>query len=244
MKWIDAHCHVGKGVMNSQDHAVLLETMDRVGIEKAVIVPWDRAIAVDNREGNDFVTQLATKHADRFIPFCTVNPWYGQRAIEELDRAVQDGAQGLKLHPAYQGFQLTDPFVLPVIEKAVSLRLPIYIPTGTPIASMPMQLKYVADSFPQGTFIQGHFGATDFWIDAVPSVINSPNIYVDTAYNTVSAVENAIEHVGVDRIIFSTDSPYLSADSEVEKVRSLELTEIELGKIVHDNICAIFEGRR
>jgi predicted TIM-barrel fold metal-dependent hydrolase len=242
LKWFDAHCHVGKGLLNELDEQILLRKMDQLQIEKTVIVPWDQAIAVDNRKGNEYVADLARKHANRFVAFCTVNPWYGQGALEEIERAINAGAKGLKLHPAYQGFQLTDPIVFPVIEKAVGLGLPIYVPTGTPVNSLPLQLKYVADEYPEGVFIQGHFGSTDFWIDSIPSVINSPNIFVDTAYNTPSAIEAAIKAVGSERVIFSSDAPYLSLESEVEKLHSLHLPQEERKKIGYDNMNWILQG--
>lgn len=242
MKWIDAHCHVGKGMMNGWEKEELLAKMDQLQIEKTIIVPWDQAIAVYNREGNEYVTGLARKHDSRFIAFCTVNPWFGEQALEEIERAADDGAKGLKLHPPYQGYQLTDPLVSPVIEKAIMLGLPIYVPTGTPVNSLPMQLKYVADSYPEGTFIQGHFGSTDFWIDAIPSVINSPNIYVDMAYSMVSTTDLAIQAVGAERVIFSSDAPYLSLDSELEKLLSLNISEEERNKIGYENINRILQG--
>lgn len=242
MNWIDAHCHVGKGLMNGQDVRELLEAMDRLDIEQAVIVPWDQAIAVDNREGNQYTLKLASQHENRLISFCTVNPWFGQRALDELEYCVSYGAKGLKLHPPYQGFQLSDPFVLPVIEKALSYDLPVYVPTGIPIASMPMQLAYVADLYPEGTFIQGHFGFPDFWIDAIPSVEHRPNIYVDIAYNAISTIEHAVKTLGAERVIFSSDAPYLSLDNEVDKLLSLDISEAERKKIGYENMKGILEG--
>lgn len=225
--------------MNGQPEGTLLRRMDRLGIERAIIVPWDRAIAVDNRAGNEYVARLAAERPDRFVPFCTVNPWYGDGALAELDRAIGEGARGLKLHPMYQGFQLTDPFVLPVVERAVKSGLPIYIPTGTPVASLPLQLSHLAEEFPEGIFIQGHFGFPDFWIDAVPSVLRAPNIYVDTAYNMPSSIENAISIVGSDRVIWSSDAPYLSLENEHEKLRMLDLSESVRRKIGRQNIMRV-----
>lgn len=242
MKWIDAHCHVGHGFMNGIDVHELLEGMDQLNIEQAVIVPWDQAIAVDNKEGNQYTLELAYKHADRLISFCTVNPWFGSRALDEIDRAVALGAKGLKLHPAYQGFQISDPFVLPIVEKAIRYGLPIYIPTGVPICAMPMQLSYVASLFPEGVFIQGHFGFPDFWIDALPSVLNTPNIYVDISYNFVSSIEKAVSELGAERIIFSSDAPYLSQGAEIDKLLSLDITEKERQLIGYSNIMRILEG--
>lgn len=244
MPWIDAHCHVGQGTLVGQDPYALLEDMDRLGIEQSVIVPWDQAIAVDNREGNQYTLDLSAKFEGRFVSFCTVNPWFGAGAIEELERCVGLGAKGLKLHPAYQGFQLSDSHVLPVIEKAASYGLPVYVPTGVPIASMPMQLTYVAELFPETTFIQGHFGFPDFWIDSIPSVEHTPNIMVDMAYNMVSTCELVIRTLGASRVLFSTDAPYLSIDNEIDKLLALNITEEERLMIGAGNMRAILEGRK
>jgi len=94
----------------------------------------------------------------------------------------------------------------------------------------------VADLFPEGTFIQGHFGFPDFWIDAVPSVRKSSNIYIDTAYNMLSSIENAIRLFGAERVLFSTDSPYLSIRHETRKLLDLDITEEQRRLIGRDNM--------
>jgi predicted TIM-barrel fold metal-dependent hydrolase len=244
MHVIDAHCHVGRGIMNELDAQILLNDMDRLGIQQAVIVPWDQAIAVYNEAGNNYMVELSEEYPERFIPFCTVNPWYETKAIEELKRAIGAGCKGLKLHPVYQGFQLTDPIVKPILKLAVEAQVIIYIPTGTPVMNMPLQLKYWAEMFPEGIFIQGHFGSTDFWIDAIPSVVDCPNVSVDTAYNMVSSVENAIRHVGVDRVIYSSDAPYLGMESELEKIGMLSVSGADKAKILSGNITRLLKGGR
>ncbi len=244
MHVIDAHCHVGHGIMNGLDAEILLGEMDRLGVQQAIIVPWDQAIAVYNEAGNSFMLELSGQYPERFIPFCTVNPWYEAKAIEELKRAIGAGSKGLKLHPVYQGFQLTDPMVKPILKLAVEAQMTIYIPTGTPIMNMPLQLKYWAEMFPEGIFIQGHFGSTDFWIDAVPSVADCPNVYVDTAYNMVSSVENAIRHVGAERVIYSSDAPYLGMESELEKISMISVSETDKAKILSGNILRLLHGGR
>jgi predicted TIM-barrel fold metal-dependent hydrolase len=228
--------------MVGQDPQELLDRMDRLHIEQSIIVPWDQAIAVDNREGNQYTLDLAAKHPDRFISFCTVNPWFGRRSLDEIERSVGLGAKGLKLHPAYQGFQLPDALVEPIIEKAAAFGLPIYIPTGIPIVSMPMQLNYLAEKYPETTFIQGHFGFPDFWIDSIPSVEFTPNVYVDISYNMISTVEGVVQRLGAERVIFSSDAPYLSQDNEIDKLLSVGVTEDERQLIGYGNIRRILEG--
>ncbi len=239
---IDAHCHIGQGLMNGWEIETLIKEMNEHHIDKTILVPWDQAIAVHNEQGNRYVQEQSDKYPNRFIPFCTVNPWWGGEAVLELERAHSQGAKGLKLHPVYQGFQLSDPIVKPVIKAAVERNMPIYIPTGIPVMSMPLQLKHLAQEFTDGVFIQGHFGATDFWIDAIPSVVDCPNIYVDTAYNMISSIENAIKLVGSSRVIFSSDAPYMSLAGEIEKISWLTVSEEEREQICSGNIVRILEG--
>lgn len=242
--WVDAHCHVGPGTMAAQQPDELLRDMDRLGVSRSVLVPWDAALAVYNREGNDYVLAQAAAHPDRFWAFAGVNPWYGKAAVDELRRAARQGACGLKLAPHYQGFQLSDPIVRPLVEAAIELGLPVYATTGVPVAAMPMQLCYLARTYPEGRFIEGRYGFPDFWTDALPSVIDTPNIYVDMAYNAPSTILNAIAAVGAKRVLFSSDAPYLSLQNEVEKAASLPVSRDVLARIAGGTMMELLKGGR
>src|SRR5262245_22985811 len=59
----------------------------------------------DRFVGNDYVAGVVEKYPDRFIGFASVDPWKGQAALKELERAVKElGLRGLKLHPTSQAF--------------------------------------------------------------------------------------------------------------------------------------------
>src|SRR5512139_3747618 len=141
MRIFDAHCHLGQGLDYSITAETLLKEMDACGVERAVIVPADRQIAVANREGNDAVLEARRRYPDRLVAFCTANPWFGEAAVEEVRRAFEAGAAGLKLHPVLQGFHIIDPVARPVVEAAVARRKPVYFHTGTPVSSSPFQLS-------------------------------------------------------------------------------------------------------
>lgn len=243
MMWIDAHCHVGPGLTARQSPEELLRDMDRLGIDQALISPWDAAIAVENRAGNDYVLTQANRYPDRLSAYATVNPWYGRGAVDELRRATDKGARALKLATHLQGCQITDDIVFPIVAEAVALGLPIYVTTGIPVSAMPMQLSYLARTFPQGVFIEGRYGFPDFWTDALPSVQDTPNIYVDASYNPPSTILNAVRALGADRVLFSSDSPYLCLQNEVEKMKSLPVAVQTLSQIVGANIARLLQGR-
>lgn len=217
MRIIDAHCHIGHGLTYSQTADELVAKMDRHGVSSAVIVPADKFIAVYNTEGNDEVLAAAKQHPGRFIPFATINPWYGD--LDELARAFDLGAAGLKLHPPVQGFQITDAIVFPVVEMAVERGKPIYFHTGTAVQSSPYQLTELAMRYPEGRFIMGHAAYADYWNDVTASVKAVPNIFIETSQHLASFIRALIEQVGADRIIYGSDAPKTDMGIEIEKIR-------------------------
>lgn len=215
---IDAHCHVGEGLEYSFSPEELLSQMDSNDVEKAVIVPTDKYFAVYNREGNNYVLSLAKKHPDRFLPMATANPWYGDKAIEELSRSFAKGAVGLYLHPFLQGFRITDKVVYLLIELAGELKKPVYFHTGTPISCMPYQLTELAMQFPQVNFIMGHMAYSDFWYEVENAANPVKNIFLETSVHCPSFIELMVRKIGADRIMYGSDAPKCFMDLEIEKI--------------------------
>lgn len=232
---VDGHCHLGTGHEYRQTSDELLTNMDRLEVDRAVVCPVDRCIAVDNREGNDTVLRAAHAYPDRFYAFATANPWYGERAIAELRRAVGEGARGIKLHPPLQGFMLCDELVFPIIELAGQLGVPVFIHTGTPAFSQPTQLAELAQRFPQVPLIMGHMGSTDFKFEAIPSALLSPNIYLDTSWILPALLTQAVQAVGAGRVLFSSDSPIGDLGVELGCRRAADLTPEQRAQVMGGN---------
>jgi len=231
MDILDGHCHIGEGHDMSLSPEALIREMDASGVARAVVCPMDRYIAVYNREGNDFVFRAVREFPDRLIGFATVNPWYGDAAREEADRALDMGASGLKFNPSLQGFLLNDRIVHPLVERARDARVPVYFHTGTPVHSMPFQLVNLAELFPEVCFVMGHGATTDLWNDAVPAARRAPNIYVDTSLNAPASIRRITEAIGPERVFFSSNVPSCSLGVEVEKVH-LAISEPEARRMI------------
>lgn len=212
---IDAHRHLGRGVDIVAGVDEVVADMEANDVVASVIVPSDRQIAVDNREGNDCVLEAAKSSSGRLLPMCTVNPWYGQRAIDELRRAAEAGAVGLKLHPALQGFPLCHPLVHPVVAEASALGLPIYVHTGTPPYAQPLQLAELARTFADATFVLGHAGSTDLKADAIAAAQVAPNIVLETSWTMPHQLVLIVEAVGASRVMFGSDAPLSSLSLEL-----------------------------
>lgn len=232
---IDSHCHIGAGVRKSVTGDALVRAMDEAGVERAVVCTVDQFIAVRNREGNDDVLHAVEAHPDRFYGLAAVNPWFGERAVEELRRNLDAGMKGLKLHSHLQGFVLSDPIVHPLVEVCREYGAPLYAHTGTPITAEPFQLAELARTFPDVTMVMGHMGYTDFWYDAVPAALQSENIYLETSLIDIMNIHNAIEKVGAHRILFGSDFPESDLGLELEKIAMIDMDDEARGDILGRN---------
>src|SRR5258706_16206152 len=129
---IDGYCVLGTDREYDLSAEALLRAMDQAQVELAVIAPVDRYLAVNNWVGNAFIQQSAAAQPDRFIPACSVNPWYGDAELEEFQRALGAGARILVLHPFLQGYIANDELIWPLLEAAKAAKVTVYIHTGPP----------------------------------------------------------------------------------------------------------------
>jgi len=218
---IDGYCTLGVDREYDLTETELLKAMDGAEVEKAVIAAVDRFLAVDNREGNDFLLKAAASHPDRFIPSSSVNPWYGEGALEELRRAFGEGARLLVLHPAVQGYLANDELVWPALEVAAEEKVPAYIHTGNPGSASPWQVVDLAERYPSLDLIIGHCGATDFWNDMAEAGKAAPNVYLESSLARPFQFNRYLEGVGYQKGIMGSYAPLNELAFEWEQMRSV-----------------------
>jgi len=225
MRIVDARCTIGDGRQSTLSADELVRQLDEIGVDAAVVGPPDRCLAVYNREGNDLIGTACARHPGRLVGFATVNPWYGEAAVDELRRAAAAGLAGLILHPPRQGFLLVDDLADPVIEAAGELGLPVYVGTGTPAYALPLQLTEVARRHPNVRFLMGHMGHSDFWIDSIPAAVAAPNIFAEVSYKQPHVIVAAVAALGPERVVYGSDAPFNAMRLELEKFMEAGLTD-------------------
>jgi predicted TIM-barrel fold metal-dependent hydrolase len=229
---IDGHVMLGEGRDASLSAEQLLGTMDRLGIDRAVVSPAEGFVPVRNREGNDLTAVAAAVSGDRLLPYAVATPWLGREALEELRRARDGGARALKLDPALQGFDPLDRQADPLVAFAAESGWPVYVRTGTPPHALPLQVAWLARRFPECGFLLGKSGATDFSHDGPATLALAPNVYADSVYVEWPTALAAADPDGYGgRVFFSTDAPFGDPDIELARV-----TEAPYGGAVRDAI--------
>lgn len=93
----------------------------------------DEAVALA-REANDFAADAVKRHPARFAGFAALPTAAPQKAADELERTVrQYGFKGALINGHHRGRYLDDKFFWPILERAESLGVPIYLhPTQPP----------------------------------------------------------------------------------------------------------------
>ena len=156
--------------------------------------------------------------------FAAVDPHRGERAARELERAVEAGCIGLKLHPGYQDFvpDELEP-AREVYARAQDLGVPVLFHQGTTRLQpayikpcRPVHLDRIAVDYPDLKIVISHVGYP--WVDeAVQVAWRNPNVYVDLAGILPRYYPPQVWHYLQmadlrDRVLFGSDYPMLRPD--------------------------------
>ena len=216
---IDGHVMLGSSRDASLTTEELLGSMDRHGIDQAVVSPSEYFLPVRNREGNERIAETCNRSDGRLLQYAVATPWLGREALDELERAREGGARALKLDPALQGFDPLDGQVAPLIEFALEAGWPVYIRTGTPPHGLPLQVAWLTSQFPDCQFVLGRSGATDFSHDG-PTALAASNVFADSAYvEWPTALASAQPEQFGQRVVFTSDAPFGDVAIELARVR-------------------------
>lgn len=217
---IDGHVTIGQSRDAALEPELLLEQMAELGIDHALVAPPEPLVPVRNREGNELAATAARRSGGVLMAYAVATPWLGREALEELRRALDGGARALHVDPALQGFDLLDGQVDALVEFATEVGWPVYIRTGTPPHSLPLQVAWLAARHPDCAFILGKSGATDFSHDGPATLRAAPNVLADSVYVEWPTALAAAAPELRDRVVFTSDAPF--GDAAIEFARVVE----------------------
>ncbi|MFR0882516.1 MAG: amidohydrolase family protein [Christensenellales bacterium] len=216
----------------------LLEIGDRAGVDKFVV---HSAATTPHqvKSINNFIKASVLAHPDRFVGLCTIHPGM-EDPIAELERAESLGLKGIKLHPDFQKFAITDSSMGPIYDFCQATGYPILFHTGDYRYhySNPCLIPRLLESFPRLRLICAHFGGWTEWKEA-EKYIPGTNAMVDCSSCFFTMTDERIMEFmnmyGEDRIMFGSDYPMWDAGTELARLRSLPLSKTALEKIQYKN---------
>ena len=225
----DAHMHLGEFPMFNvaTDVEGLLATMDECGISGGAVFHPD----------NNYVAE-ALESTDRLVGLVWVNPRLPDY-LPEVERLL-DGERfvGVKLHPLLDGYHPDDPTVHPIIELLIERSFPVLIHCGHPIFTLPWSIEELIVRYPEAKVILGHMGHGNIvYINASIDIAErNPNVYLETSGMPMhTKIREAVERVGVHRVMYGSDAPFHHPSVELEKVRVSGLDPDQLAHVLGRN---------
>ena len=228
----------------------LFNSMERGGVTGSVILP-----VVTNPVHTTSVNDVAIKtneaqdyNSDRYvISFGGMHPDTSDYKTE-LNRLVEHGIKGIKLHPNYQDTDIDDIRYLRIIEHAASLGLMISIHAGIdiglpePIYASPDKLLHVYEETKADQLVFAHTGSWKMWDEVEAKLVGLP-VYFDTAftfdYIDAEQMKRIISNHGADKILFATDSPWSDPGRDIKALKGLKLDAATEDAILYKNACRI-----
>ena len=250
--------------------AKLMRRMEEAGIDLTVILPLD----VDCKKMDETsimayqkaCADVAGKNPNKLIAFASINP-YRKNAPELFRRCILEyGMKGLKWHPGYSLFDPTSPESYEVLKVAQELKVPFLTHTGSMYGvcngrfCRPVLLDQIAVDFPGLKIVGAHMGHIA-WQEWCEVAYFKRTVYGDLSEWQILAagrydwfcrtLREMIDLVGVDRIFFAADGPYMELvvsnakwvkliqDLPVKAPEGIRFTQDEVDAILGDNARAL-----
>jgi uncharacterized protein len=208
------------------------------------------------------IAEQAADYADVLIPFGSVDPLRGDRAIEQARRLVlEHGVRGFKFHPSLQGFAPNDNAHYPLWQALEELDVVALFHTGqTGIGaglpggrgiklrySDPILLDDVAADFPGLTMVLAHPSVP--WVDTSISIAtHKANVYLDLSGwspkyfppQLVRQANSLLRH----KVLFGSDYPLIDPERWLADFAQLEIRDEVRALILKENALRLLGLRR
>ena len=217
----------------------LLSQMDSAGVDVSVVLN----IASRPSHHASILRSCLSMRSDRIVPFASVHP-DAPDAMEALEEIARSGIRGVKFHPQYQGFDAGEEKYYPIYRKIGRLGLAAVFHAGMAIAypppcpASPRALRGALSAFDGSPVVAAHFGGYMLWEQAA-DVFRASGIYVDTSFShgrvIVPLARRVMDAVGIDHVLFGSDSPWSDPGAEAELLLSMGLSKAEQDAVFYKN---------
>lgn len=196
------------------------------------------AIKPSNVESiNNFIADQCQQHPE-FIGFAAMHHDYEDMEAE-VNRAIELGLHGIKIHPDTQQVNIDDPRLMNLYE-IIEGRLPIVVHTGDYRYdySHPRRMREVLRAFPNLVVDATHLGGWSIF-DKGYDILHEENCFVDTSscsfWLGARHLKELVNMYGYDRVMFGSDYPIFNPGEEAKLFAELGFSEDAIEKLTWKN---------
>jgi len=227
------------------------EDLRSQGITKAFLLPLTSSIEGLGRITNEHIAGICNSDPDLFIGFASFD--LKGDYVSELKYAINNlGLKGIKIHPQLQLIRPDDEKISKVFEIADENKLPVVIHTGiTGIGAgvkgggglplelgKPIYIDNLAIKYPNVNFIIAHFG-WPWYEEALAVAYHKGNVFIDISGWSPKYIPQIVikymDSLLQDKFLFGSDYPMLKPSRILNELKTLNLKDETLNKILYEN---------
>lgn len=243
---MDCHGHIGfhpDFPAYKADAESMLAVMDLMNIEKLAITST-LACYNDCPRGNAEIEPVLRQHPDRFLGYVTVNPNPPGQGVEELERwSGFHHPPLIKLHPGLHKYPVHGEHYKPIWDYANEHEAVVLVHTWDSDPNCgPLLFPPIARAHPRARILLGHAGVTwRGYMQAVEAAKAAPNLFLDLAGSQHHRLilERCVDLVGVERILFGSDMPFLEASMTLAHVLTARIPDAGKEQILRHNFLSL-----
>jgi predicted TIM-barrel fold metal-dependent hydrolase len=221
--------------------AGLLERMNRFGVNVSVVSNLNGIFYKNTQSANEELHDEINsdkRFRNRLIPFAVINPIYAGWK-DDLEICIDKmGMKGIRLHPLYHDYELTDPHCIELVKIARDRNVPVALSLrmvdSRPRSWMDIQKEWtlkdiipIVQSVPDVKYIIVNVANSTDLNDDENKLIKKSTIIFDTSGRAISNLGELLTKFGEDKFAFGTHSPILDYLSGLLRIESLRETEAD-----------------
>ncbi len=227
-------------------------------------------LAAEQSAYNRWAAAARHRYNGRFTGLIAVNPvlFGDQWTRDEIQARLAEGAVGIKILPMYIGVYPDDPKMAPMWEEANRRELAVLtlavaqvpaeglakigVPPQYTDIHHPNRFEEVVRKYPRLKLVLAHLGMGAEQ-DTIRLTNKYPNVFTDTSLRlhdigkpggwSLNEAAEMLRRIGVDRVLFASNYPFVSQADYVEVMEKLPLTDAERRQIAYQNFDRVYGGR-
>ena len=231
-----------------------VERLEASPVDHAVAIVMDESLLLDEDSLGELVRKRNT--SGLFSLVFLVDP-LREDAEQQIERAAEAGAVGIKLHPYQQKMGDAEDFprIARVLRTAERYDLVTIIDAAYGETRMfnynGVRLGHAMAKVVDSPILLAHGGAVKI-LDAFSAAVTFDNIYLDTSFSLPywegsSLVQDyafAMEKMSMEKWMWGTDMPYMGIEESIESAESV-LTDYDLTEhtdaLFYENAATLFD---
>ena len=230
---IDSHTHWGPSITMGIDvtSSELNRQKDKSGIDYIVVIPFPSTAIANNTINVDLLEE--SRKIKHFIPYHYIRENYDSEGFDPIPEAYyggkwhwmrgwQDSASNYKV---LQDRELPD-----LAAKIKKTNKPIIFEE-----ELEFTIRFV-EMFPEITIIIPHLGMLGGYpLQFLEAFRKIDSVYFDTALGSRDTILEFIRTIGPERILFGSDVPFGTIESELSKILTLPIGDSERNLVLYEN---------